>query len=85
MNNKNTCRCSLKSRSIIQRISFIIINHDHAVIVVLKCISNVKAVGVFTIYLIIISVSFQNMMNTAKEKHKTFGCIFPEFQAMFPR
>ena len=37
------------------------------------CISNGKAVGVFTVYLIIIFISFQNIMNTDKQKHNTFG------------
>ena len=41
---------------------------------ILKCISNVWAVGVFTIYLIIIYV--KNIMNTEKQKHKTIWVNF---------
>ena len=37
------------------------------------------AVGVFTIYLVIIYVSFQNILNTAKQKHKAFGIILTDF------
>ena len=46
----------------------------------IHCISNVYAVGVFTIYLIIIYVSFQNIMNTAKQKHIHLGEFFQIFK-----